>query len=185
MTTWFARTVGAPSLKAGGVDHAHGGGGVIPSSRNWPYFCFWQELLRASQPAMFRRGSGAERGAVGGEGREENEKKSKKSSPGDSVGTKDELLVSGVGATGRLRSGDKVPSCPLLYMYGADKRVRFHGDRWLHNVRNNGPGSEVVEVKGAGHWFPVTHASLVNEVLIRWLEDTANLPNIRQLKSAL
>ena len=79
----------------------------------------------------------------------------------------------------------RVPSCPLLYMYGADKPARFHGDRWLEDVRAS--GGQVVEVKGAGHWFQVTHADQVNEVLIRWLEDTAELrtSGVPQHRSAL
>jgi pimeloyl-ACP methyl ester carboxylesterase len=74
----------------------------------------------------------------------------------------------------------------VLYMFGASKPVRFHGDRWLRDVRANGAGSEVIEVDGAGHWFQVTHASHVNEVLLRWLKGTATLPpSVSQQRSAL
>jgi pimeloyl-ACP methyl ester carboxylesterase len=77
-----------------------------------------------------------------------------------------------------------VPHCPVLYMYGADKPSRFHGDGWLAGVRANGVGSLVVRVENAGHWFPVTHADVVNERLTRWLDLIGDLPRTN-IRSAL
>lgn len=84
------------------------------------------------------------------------------------------------GVTGNRR----VPHCPVLYMYGADKPSRFHGDGWLAGVRANGVGSLVVRVENAGHWFPVTHADVVNERLTRWLDLIGDLPRTN-IRSAL
>ena len=175
MTTWFARFSNAPSLQPGGVDR-----GVIPSARNWPYLRFWQEKWSGV------RGGAAEAVAAVTTGRE-----------GDAKRVSDVPATSAVSAEDvdederRRRRKEKrgrsarIPSCPLLYMYGADKPARFHGDRWLEDVRAS--GGQVVEVKGAGHWFQVTHADQVNEVLIRWLEDTAELrtSGVPQHRSAL
>ena len=78
-----------------------------------------------------------------------------------------------------------MPSCPTLYMYGADKPSRFHGDDWLVAVEGNGAGSGVVRVDGAGHWFPVTHADEVNARLTEWLDAVVELPPTPKSRSAL
>ena len=81
-------------------------------------------------------------------------------------------------------SSRRVPSCATLYMYGTDKPARFHGDRWLKDVRENPAGGKVVAVEGAGHWFLVTHASATNEALSTWLRETEDAPPPRS-RSAL
>ena len=83
-----------------------------------------------------------------------------------------------------VKGNRRVPHCPVLYMYGADKPSRFHGDGWLAGVRANGVGSLVVRVENAGHWFPVTHADVVNERLTRWLDLIGDLPRT-SIRSAL
>lgn len=64
-----------------------------------------------------------------------------------------------------------VPACPVLFMYGGAKPVNFHSERWLRDVEANGAGSGVVELKGAGHWFPVTHANTTSDVLDAWISE--------------
>ena len=83
------------------------------------------------------------------------------------------------GVPGAEEDVGEVPSCPTLYMYGADKPSRFHGDDWLVAVEGNGAGSGVVRVDGAGHWFPVTHADEVNARLTEWLDAVVELPPTR------
>lgn len=169
MTTWFARLSKAPSLEPGGIDHAPG---VVSSARNWPYLRYWQDFWRE-----WRQGKGARDGV--GEGGDGEVSARGRLGEGNNRG-------SGAGDASSSGRPSRVPSCPVLYMFGASKPVRFHGDRWLRDVRANGAGSEVIEVDGAGHWFQVTHASHVNEVLLRWLEGTGTLPpSVSQQRSAL
>lgn len=82
------------------------------------------------------------------------------------------------------RGDGRVPTCPTLFLYGAEKPARFHGNRWLREVRAKGPGSDAVEMPG-GHWFLVSHAKEVNERLARWLEEIATLPGNARVRSAL
>lgn len=148
MTTWFARFCHAPSLEPGGVDHAPDGRGFIPSARNWPYLRFWQE-----QWGSWRSGRGDREGdkAVDGltsETRVEEgggwessatpQRTGDKRSDGSSGG---DASTSGAapGPPGQRQFPAGIPSCPLLYLYGGDKPVRFHGDRWLEEVRAHGP----------------------------------------------
>ena len=42
----------------------------------------------------------------------------------------------------------------------------------------------MVRVENAGHWFPVTHADVVNERLTRWLDLIGDLPRTN-IRSAL
>ena len=155
MTTRFARLSNAPSLRPGGLDFERGG--TIPHRRNWPYLRFWQEQLARARRKGGGAGGGADRGA-------------------------DRGADGGAGRGGRR---GRVPSCPTLYMYGADKPSRFHGDDWLVAVEGNGAGSGVVRVEGAGHWFPVTHAAEVNARLTEWLDTVVELPPTPKSRSAL
>ena len=190
MTTWFARFSRAPSLEPGGIDNRapppsassssssagkRRSGSSIPSARNWPYLRYWQEKWTEWR----RRGggsSGSGDGGTRGRGERESEAEAEEAEGEAGQGSRR-------GRGGRLA---RVPSCPLLYMHGADKPARFHGDRWIADVRAS--GGRVVEVENAGHWFQVTHADRVNEVLIGWLKDTAEEPSTsapRQHRSAL
>lgn len=58
------------------------------------------------------------------------------------------------------------PKCPVLYLYGSDKPVMFHSERWLQIVGET--GGQNVCVNGAGHWFMETHAEQVNELITSW-----------------
>ena len=121
----------------------------LRSSSNWPYVAFWREKLGGGAGGG-REGGGAAEGAAargGGEGGERG----------------------GFGAA-------HVPACPVLFMWGGAKPCMFHSDRWLEEVANKHERdgcSGVVEVKGAGHWFPVTHAAFTGDVLDAWLSGRA------------
>lgn len=57
------------------------------------------------------------------------------------------------------------PTIPVLYMYGKNKPLFFHSQRWLDYV-NNQPGSKVVAFAG-DHWFFMrskSHAAVNHEI---------------------
>lgn len=61
------------------------------------------------------------------------------------------------------------PQCPVLFMYGGDKPVMFHSERWLEIVERTGGRSACVE--DAGHWFMQSHPERVNKEIAQWLTD--------------
>lgn len=168
MTTWFAKFSQAPSLNPGGLDALPDGGWRrVPASRNWPYLRFWQEQW-VSLRRRRTNGENTDRASGTREAPNDNkigQEKTKERCERDTRG--------------------RVPSCPLLYMYGTAKPARFHGDRWIRDVLNGGESNRVVAVEGAGHWFLVTHAGEVNDALLQWLDDTANLSSTPQQRSRL
>ena len=158
MTAWFARFAGAPEPNA-------------KAALNWPYLAFWREKIAAARPAPARPDDQREEA---GETPERT----------DSAWGKSHATREGEKTPRGDRGGGRVPTCPTLYMFGGHKPARFHGDRWLREVRANGPGSDAVEMPG-GHWFLVSHAEEVNERLARWLEEIATLPGNARVRSAL
>ncbi len=63
---------------------------------------------------------------------------------------------------------DYWPTCPLLFVYGADKPFPFHTAAWTDHVRRT--GGEVVELP-SGHWVMRDPAFI--PLLRGWLEKTA------------
>jgi pimeloyl-ACP methyl ester carboxylesterase len=59
------------------------------------------------------------------------------------------------------------PTCPLLFIYGEQKPVRFHSQRWLDHVRK--VGGEVIGLP-CGHWV-MDEPSFIG-LLERWLAET-------------
>lgn len=60
------------------------------------------------------------------------------------------------------------PKCPVLFMFGARKPLMFHSPRWLQIVTES--GGYALGVEGAGHWLMESHAGVVNENLLGWLQ---------------
>ena len=65
------------------------------------------------------------------------------------------------------------PRCPVLFLFGKNKPVMFHSQRWLSIIEQSGGRSEGIE--GAGHWFMESHPEQVNQAIVQWLEINANL----------
>lgn len=70
------------------------------------------------------------------------------------------------------------PTCPLLFVYGADKPFHFHSQRWIDHVKR--VGGEVAALR-SNHWAP-HHPEFVG-VLTKWLDRTSRERN--KLRSAL
>ena len=61
------------------------------------------------------------------------------------------------------------PQCPILFIYGGNKPLMFHSERWLKIVEQTSGRNECIE--GAGHWFMESHADQVNQLIGAWLDD--------------
>lgn len=61
-----------------------------------------------------------------------------------------------------------MPECPMLYIYGRRKPMRFHAQSWLDELRAK-PGNEVVEFD-TGHWVMLQQPARFNQVVREWLE---------------
>jgi pimeloyl-ACP methyl ester carboxylesterase len=61
------------------------------------------------------------------------------------------------------------PECPVLYLYGERKPLMFHSSKWLQIVTDSGGRAE--GISGAGHWLMETHADMVNNRLITFLNN--------------
>ena len=60
------------------------------------------------------------------------------------------------------------PRCPVLYLFGAQKPVMFHSNKWLEIVDRSGGRAE--GLASAGHWLMETHAETVNSRLLDWFD---------------
>ncbi|RZA07252.1 MAG: alpha/beta hydrolase [Proteobacteria bacterium] len=73
--------------------------------------------------------------------------------------------------TRALRPGYE-PACPILFLYGADKKFLFHAPDWEKRI-NELPGSEAHGILGAGHWLMRDQPRLVNGLMEEWLRGEA------------
>ena len=70
------------------------------------------------------------------------------------------------------RHGTTSTAVPILFLYGADKTISFHGAGWAKKVAAQ-EGCKVVALQRAGqyvgHWITVTAASQVIAEMDAWL----------------
>lgn len=59
------------------------------------------------------------------------------------------------------------PACPMLFIYGRRKPLRFHSPAWAEELRKR-PGSQVVEFD-TGHWVMSDEPRRFNEIVAAWL----------------
>ena len=61
------------------------------------------------------------------------------------------------------------PECPMLFIYGCRKPLRFHSPAWAEKLAAK-PGNEVVAFD-TGHWVMSQQPERFNEVVRRWLTE--------------
>jgi pimeloyl-ACP methyl ester carboxylesterase len=66
-----------------------------------------------------------------------------------------------------------VPECPMLFVYGRRKRVRFHSPAWAEELAAR-EGNQVVEFD-TGHWVMSEQPDLFNRVVSGWLSGPGGL----------
>jgi pimeloyl-ACP methyl ester carboxylesterase len=59
------------------------------------------------------------------------------------------------------------PQCPMLFVYGVRKPLRFHSPQWTAELKRK-PGNEVVEFD-TGHWVMSDQPQRFNRVVATWL----------------
>lgn len=59
------------------------------------------------------------------------------------------------------------PQCPMLFVYGVRKPLRFHSPQWAAELKQK-PGNEVVEFD-TGHWVMSDAPERFNRVVADWL----------------
>jgi pimeloyl-ACP methyl ester carboxylesterase len=62
------------------------------------------------------------------------------------------------------------PQCPTLYIYGAQKPVMFHSQRWLDILKQTGGRHECIA--DGDHWFMESHPDTVNPWIRDWFTDS-------------
>ena len=60
-----------------------------------------------------------------------------------------------------------VPACPMLFVYGRRKPLRFHAREWAEALAAR-PGNQVVEFD-CGHWVMSNQPERFNQVVGTWL----------------
>jgi pimeloyl-ACP methyl ester carboxylesterase len=60
-----------------------------------------------------------------------------------------------------------VPACPILFVYGRRKAIRFHAKKWADELLTQ-KGNEVVEFD-TGHWVMSEQPERFNQVVSGWL----------------
>jgi pimeloyl-ACP methyl ester carboxylesterase len=60
-----------------------------------------------------------------------------------------------------------VPACPILFVYGRLKPIRFHAKEWADALLKQA-GNEVVEFD-TGHWVMSDQPERFNQIVTRWL----------------
>lgn len=63
------------------------------------------------------------------------------------------------------------PQCPMLFVYGRRKRIRFHSPAWAQKIAAQ-PGNRVVEFE-TGHWVMSQQPERFNDVVRTWLAGAA------------
>jgi cis-3-alkyl-4-acyloxetan-2-one decarboxylase len=58
------------------------------------------------------------------------------------------------------------PSCPILFLFGEKKPLRFHSNHWLKLVEQ--AGGKNVGFSAGDHWFMDTHIEEVNPLIVDW-----------------
>lgn len=59
------------------------------------------------------------------------------------------------------------PACPMLFVYGVHKPMRFHSKAWAEELAAK-PGNQVVEFD-TGHWVMSDQPQRFNQVVAEWL----------------
>ena len=59
------------------------------------------------------------------------------------------------------------PQCPMLFVYGVRKPLRFHSPQWAAELKQK-PGNDVVEFD-TGHWVMSNQPERFNQVVAAWL----------------
>lgn len=59
------------------------------------------------------------------------------------------------------------PDCPILFVYGRRKRIRFHSKAWADELLTR-KGNQVLEFD-TGHWVMSEQPERFNQVVSRWL----------------
>ena len=62
-----------------------------------------------------------------------------------------------------------VPQCQVLFIYGGNKPLMFHSERWLHTLKRTGGRHECIE--DGDHWFMESHPQIVNGFIHEWLSE--------------
>ncbi len=60
------------------------------------------------------------------------------------------------------------PKSPLFFIYGAQKPIQFHTDRWLGKLERWGGDSACIEE--GDHWFMESHPSQTNTLIRDWFQ---------------
>jgi pimeloyl-ACP methyl ester carboxylesterase len=60
-----------------------------------------------------------------------------------------------------------VPACPILFVYGRRKPIRFHAKAWADELLKR-KGNQVVEFE-TGHWVMTEQPERFNQVVSAWL----------------
>jgi pimeloyl-ACP methyl ester carboxylesterase len=60
-----------------------------------------------------------------------------------------------------------MPACPMLYVYGRHKPLRFHAPAWAEELGRR-PGNQVTEFD-TGHWVMSEQPERFNQVVCAWL----------------
>lgn len=59
------------------------------------------------------------------------------------------------------------PQCPVLFVYGGNKPLMFHSERWLRTLDETGGRTACIE--DGAHWFMETHPEQINDLIESWL----------------
>ena len=65
------------------------------------------------------------------------------------------------------------PQCPVLFLYGEKKPIRFHSQLWF-DILDRCSGRSV-GFKNGDHWFMDTHFEQVNPMIMEWFSNGRNL----------
>ena len=67
-----------------------------------------------------------------------------------------------------------IPACPILFVYGRRKAIRFHSKAWADELQKQ-KGNQVVEFE-TGHWVTCEQPERFNQVVLDWLSQSAVAP---------
>jgi len=64
--------------------------------------------------------------------------------------------------------GKYTPQCPLLYIYGGNKKYHFHSEKWAQFLKKSSQ-HEIKCIPDADHWLMIRNPERTNQLMVDWL----------------
>lgn len=71
------------------------------------------------------------------------------------------------------KNRNEAPHCPILFLYGAKKKLMFHDPKWAEALNKRDDGSKSIPIE-SGHWVMIDEPQASNRHMEEWLQAQTN-----------